>query len=65
MREINQVIFPSDIGDFARRTSNATGDEDWGIPDIAAVHGKWDGAGCTGMARCPLPAIWPRSPIPP
>ena len=34
------------------------------MADSAAVNGKWDGTGCAGMARCPLPAKWPWSPIP-
>ena len=37
----------------------ATGDEDWVLAGSAAVHGKWDGAGSAGMARCHLPALWP------
>ena len=27
----------------------------------AAVNGKWDVTRCAGMARFPLPEIWPRS----
>ena len=32
------------------------------MADGAAIHGKWDGTGCTGIARCLLPAIWTRYP---
>ena len=35
------------------------------MSDGAAVHSKWDGNGCAGMARCLLPAMLTRSPIPP
>ena len=41
------------------------GKEDEVMADGAAVCSKWDGTGCAGMPRFPLPVIWPRSPRPP
>ena len=43
----------------------ATADKDGVLADGAAVHGKREINGCAGMARCPLPEIWPRAPRPP
>ena len=40
-----------------RRQSTATGNKNVGMADGAAVHNKWDGTGCAGVVRCPLPAI--------
>ena len=31
----------------------------------SAVNDKWDRNGSAGMARFPIPAIWPRDPRPP
>ena len=44
--------------------STATGDENWGLADGAAVHSKWDRSGSAEMARCYLPALWSRAPRP-
>ena len=52
-------------GPVPRLTSTAASDKDRDMADGAAVHGKWDGTGCAGMARFPVPAIWPRPPRPP
>ena len=52
-------------GPGPRRTSTVMGEEDRVMADGEAVHGKGDRTGCAGMVRCPLPAIWPRAPIPP
>ena len=43
----------------------AAGDKDRFMSDGTDVHSQLDGTGCAGMARCPLPAIWPRYPRPP
>ena len=45
-------------------TSTAEGDKDGGVADGTSDHGKWDGIECAGMARFPLPEIWPRYPRP-
>ena len=50
---------------FPRHTPLEVEDKNGGMDDGAAVNDKWDGTGCTGMARYPLPEIWPRSPRPP
>ena len=46
------------------RTSPATSGKDRGLAHGAAVHSQRDGAGGTGMARCPLSAVWTGSPGP-
>ena len=42
-------------------TPLAAGDKYGGMADGAAVKSKRDRTGCAGMARCLIPAIWPRS----
>ena len=45
-----------------RNMSTVTSEKDEGMADVSAVHDKWDRTGCTGMARCHLPEIWPIAP---
>ena len=52
-------------GPNPRRMLNATHAKYGGLADSAAAHGKRYGTGCAGMAKFPLPAIWPRSLRPP
>ena len=52
-------------GPGPRIPSTATGNKYRGMDDGAAVHSKWDGTGCEGMAICPLPVIWNSAPRPP
>ena len=47
------------------RTSTVTCKKYCEMADSAAVHGTWYGTGCAVMARCHLPEICPKSPIPP
>ena len=47
------------------RMPPAAGEKYGGMADGAAVNSKWYGTGCAGMARCPIPAIRPKSPITP
>ena len=39
--------------------------KDGDMDDDAVVNSKQAGTGCTGMARLPLPEIWPRDRRPP
>ena len=48
------------LGPGPRRPSTVTSNEDGVVSDGVAVHSKWDGTGCEGMARCPIPVVWPK-----
>ena len=43
-------------------TPSTAGEKDGGMDDGADAHSQRDGTGCAGMARYPLPEIWPRAP---
>ena len=43
----------------------AAREKERGMADAVAINGKWDGTGFAGMARCPLPTIWPIASRPP
>ena len=58
---LKNTLAGSPVQDKRRLQPGGSWSHGWG----ASLNGKWDGTGCAGMARCPLPMIQSRATRPP